>query len=110
MLGVLVAVLFPLDPGGEITTLRGRMHLALIVISGILTIAGMVVLWYQLASVAGWSTFATYSLISGIVSLILVAVSAAFINSNYKGLAERFMVSSFQLYYFVLALMVFLMN
>ena len=29
-LGVLVALVFPLDPGGEITTLRGKMHLVLV--------------------------------------------------------------------------------
>ena len=62
--GVLVALFFPLDAGGEIRTRRGKMHLALVATSGLLTIAGMVALWFRLASVEGWSTFATYSLIS----------------------------------------------
>ena len=108
--GVLVALFFPLDAGGEITTLRGKMHLVLVVTSGLLTIAGMVALWFRLESVEVWSTFATYSLISAIVSFILIIISAIFIKSRYRGLFERFGVSPFELYYFIISLMVFLTN
>ncbi|MHA2352737.1 MAG: DUF998 domain-containing protein [Candidatus Thorarchaeota archaeon] len=110
ILGVLVAIFFPLDAGGEIITTRGKMHLILIAISGILTTAGMVALWFRLESVVGWSTFATFSLIMAIVSLILMVFTIVATQSNYAGLVERFMVSSYQIYYFVLALMVFLTN
>lgn len=110
ILGVLVALFFPLDAGGEIITLRGKMHLVLVVTSGLLTIAGMVALWFRLASIEGWSTFATYSLISAIVSLILIIISAIFIKSRYRGLLERFGVSPFELYYFIISLLVFLTN
>lgn len=109
-LGVLVALFFPLDAGGEIITLRGKMHLIFVVTSGLLTIAGMVALWFRLELVEGWSTFATYSLISAIVSLILIIISAIFIKSRYRGLFERFGVSPFQLYYFIISLMIFLTN
>ena len=109
-LGVLVAVFFPLDAGGEITTLRGKMHLVLVVTSGLLTIAGMVALWFRLEFVEGWSTFATYSLISAIASFILIIISAIFIKSRYRGVLERFGVSPFQIYYFIISLMVFLSN
>ena len=109
-MGVLVALFFPLDAGGEIKTLRGKMHLILVVTSGILTIAGMIALWFRLASIEGWSTFATYSLISAIASFILMIISAIFIKSRYRGLFERFGVTPFQLYYFIISLMVFLTN
>ena len=109
-LGILVALFFPLDAGGEIITLRGKMHLILVVGSGILTIAGMVALWFRLQLVGGWSAFATYSLISAIVSFILVIISGIFIKSKYRGLIERLGVTPFQLYYFVLSLIVFLNN
>jgi hypothetical protein len=109
-LGVLVALFFPLDAGGEIRTLRGKMHLILVVASGLFTIAGMVALWSRLALVDGWSTFSTYSLISAIVSFILIIISAIFIKSRYRGLIERLGVSPFQLYYFIISLMVFLTN
>jgi hypothetical protein len=109
-LGVLVALFFPLDPGGEIVTTRGKMHLILISISGILTTAGMVAMWFRLEAVIEWSAFATFSLIAAAVSLILVVVSAFTATKSYFGLIERFMVSTYQIYYFVLALMVFLTN
>lgn len=109
-LGVLVAVFFPLDAGGELVTTRGKMHLVLISISGILTTAGMAVLWFQLAADPVWGAFAIFSLISAILSIIFVISTSAATKSNYLGLVERFMVSTYQIFYFVLALMVFLTN
>jgi drug/metabolite transporter (DMT)-like permease len=109
-LGVLVALFFPLDKGGEIITFRGKMHLILVIGSGLLTIVGMVALWFRLQFVEAWSLFAVYSLISAIASLILIIISGVFINSKYRGLLERFGVTSYQLYYFILSLMVFLHN
>jgi hypothetical protein len=109
-LGVLVALFFPLDVGGEIITLRGKMHLVLVMASGILTIAGMVALWFQLESVESWSLFANYSLTLAIVSIVLMIISGIFIKSRFRGLLERFAVTPFQVFYFTLALMVFLAN
>jgi hypothetical protein len=109
-LGMLVTLFFPLDAGGEIITFRGKMHLILVIGSGLLTIAGMVALWFRLQSIALWSAFATYSLISAIASFILVVISGIFIKSKYRGLLERLGVTPYQVYYFVLSLMVFLNN
>jgi len=110
LLGVLVALFFPLDEGGKLITTHAKLHLGLIALSGILSIAGMVVLWFDLASDVIWSTFATFSIVTAIVSLIFVIASGVATNSNYLGLVERFMVSTYQIYYFVIALMVFLTN
>lgn len=88
-LGVLVALFFPLDAGGEIITLRGKMHLILVITSGILTIAGMVALWFRLEFVEGWSLFANYLLISAIVSFVLIIISGIFIKSQIQGLARK---------------------
>ena len=109
-LGVLVAFFFPLDAGGEILTFRGKMHLILVIGSGLLTIAGMVALWFRLQFNDLWSGFAIYSLISAIVSLVLVIISGIFINSKYRGLLERLGVTPYQVYYFVLSYLVFLNN
>ena len=109
-LGVLVALFFPLDAGGEIITLRGKMHLVFVMASGILTIAGMIALWFQLEFVEAWSLFANYSLISAIVSIVLMVISGIFIKSRFRGLLERFAVTPFQVFYFTLALTIFLTN
>jgi len=110
ILGVLVAIFFPLDEGGEIKTYKGKMHILLVVASGILTIAGMVALWLRLQVIVGWSAFATFSLISSIVSAILIIISGIFATGKYRGILERFGVAPYQVYYFVLSLMVFLVN
>jgi hypothetical protein len=77
---------------------------------GIFAIAGMVTLWIRLQFVPGWSSFALYSLISAILSLIGVIISSIFAAGKYRGIIERIMVTPFQLFYFVLALMIFLNN
>lgn len=110
ILGVLVALFFPLDAGGEMTTWRGKMHLILIVLSGILTVLGMVAISFRLGIVQGWEMFAQFSLVAAVVTFALVMVSGAFIKSKYMGLIERIMVSSYQVYYFVFGLMVFFVN
>jgi len=110
ILGILVALFFPLDEGGEFTTYKGKGHIALVVLMGIFAIAGMVTLWIRLQFVPGWSGFALYSLISAIASLIGVIISSIFAAGKYRGIIERIMVTPFHLYYFVLGLMVFLYN
>ncbi|MHA2357409.1 MAG: DUF998 domain-containing protein [Candidatus Heimdallarchaeaceae archaeon] len=109
-LGVLVAIFFPLDEGGELKTYRGKMHLILIVISGILIIISMVFLWFRLKLLEGWIGFAWFSLISAPLTLIFVILSGIFGGGEYMGLVERFMVSYYQIYYFAISLMVFLQN
>ena len=99
-----------MDAGGEIITLRGKMHLVFVMLSGILTIAGMVALWFQLESVESWSLFANYSLTLAIVSIVLMMISGIFIKSRFRGLLERVAVTPFHVFYFTLALMVFLAN
>ena len=110
ILGILIAFFFPLDEDGEIITWRGKMHLILVIAMGMLTIAGMIALWFRLQSIPGWSGFATYSLMTAIVALILLIISGIFIKGKYRGLLERFGVTPFQLYYFILPLMIFLNN
>ncbi|MFX1567524.1 MAG: DUF998 domain-containing protein [Promethearchaeota archaeon] len=108
--GILVALFFPLDEGGEFITYKGKGHIAFVVLMGIFAIAGMVALWIRLQFVPGWSDFALYSLISAIFSLIGVVISSIFAAGKYRGIIERIMVTPFQLFYFVLAMMVFLNN
>jgi hypothetical protein len=110
ILGVLVALFFPLDEGGEIKTYRGKMHIILVAGSGILTIAGMVMLWFRLRFVAEWSAFAIFSLVSAILSFVLIIISGIFAQGKYRGILERIGVTPYQLYYFIIGLMVFLNN
>ena len=110
VVGIFVALFFPLDAGGELVTLRGKMHLVLVATMGLLTIGGMIALWLRLVSVPHWSLFAVYSLISAIVSFVLIVIAGIFAKGKYRGLFERIGVTPYHLYYFVLGLMVFLNN
>ena len=109
-LGVVVACFFPLDAGGELTTWRGKMHLALIATSGILLIPAMVLLFFRLRFTDGLRGFAVFSLVSAPATLVLVVITSFFAGSRYMGLVERFMVSAYQIYYLVSGLMVYLRN
>jgi hypothetical membrane protein len=110
VMGLLVACLFPLDEGGEPTTWRGKGHVILVVGMGILQIAAMFFLFFSLRLVDGWKGLAIFNLVAAIVSLILVGVMSFFGGKPYMGLAERFMASSYQIYYFIFALVVYLNN
>jgi hypothetical protein len=108
IMGILVAFFFPLDEGGEMTTWRGKMHLILVILMGILTVVGMILLWFRLKDASGWEIFAIFSLVSAIVALALLIISGIFIKSNYRGLLERLGVTPFQLFYFILPLLIYL--
>ena len=109
-MGLLVACFFPLDEGGEITTWRGKGHLIIVVLMGIIQITAMVFMYVRLRLVEGWQDFAIISLVSAIIALILVVISGFFAGKDYMGLVERIMVSEYQIYYFVTALLIFLRN
>jgi len=110
ILGFLVALFFPLDEGGTMISTTAKLHFGLIALSGLFATAGMFMLWLQLSIDAVWNTFATFSLISGILSLVLVFATTAATKSNYLGLVERFMIYVYQVYYFILAFMIYLVN
>ena len=69
---------------------------------------GMIALWFRLQFNAFWSAFAMYSLINAIISLILIIIAGIFATGKYRGILERIGVAPYQIYYFVLSLMVFL--
>ena len=108
--GLLVACFFPLDVGGEPATWRGKGHLILIALSGVVMIAAMVLMFFRLRSVDGWRGFAVFHLVSAPVLLAGVIVMIPFTGGSYMGLVERFMVTGYQIFYFVSGIIVFLKN
>jgi len=109
-MGFLVACFFPLNEGGEPTGWQGMGHVILVVGMGIVQIIAMFFLFFRLRYVADWNGLAIFTLTSAIVSLILVGIMSFFVGKPYMGLAERFMVNAYQIYYFVFALVVYLNN
>ncbi len=105
-----ILVFFPLEGGGKLVTLRGKIHLVQVAVIGILTIGGILALWLRLESVPNWSGFATFSLIPAIVSFVLIVIAGIFAQWKYRGLFERIGVTPYQIYYLALGLIVFLNN
>ena len=105
-IGVLIACFFPLDEGGEINTWRGKTHYALVVLMGVIQIAAMVILFVRLRLVVGWKDLAIFSLVSAILALVLVGVMSFFGGKPYMGLMERIMVTEYQIYYIVSAILI----
>ena len=110
LIGLIVNIFFPLDEGGEMTTIFGKLHLILIVISGFLVMVSMIFFWLRTRKLEGWKFFSLFSIISVPLTLITMALSIAFAGGPYMGLVERFMVTVYEIYYFVISLMVFLRN
>ena len=109
-IGLILASFFPLDEGGVPTTWRGKGHVVLVVLMGITQIVAMVFMYIRLRLVEGWQDFAIINLVSAILALILVFVMSFFGGKKYMGLVERIMVSEYQIYYFVTALLILLKN
>ena len=109
-MGLLLPIFFPLDEGGEPTTWRGKGHVILVVLMGIIQITAMIFMYVRLRLVEGWQDFAIINLVSAILALVLVVIMSFFGGKKYMGLVERIMVSEYQIYYFVTALLILLKN
>lgn len=105
-----VALFFPLDEGGTIVTIKGKMHWNLVKVMAFLAAVGMLAMWYRLSSTPGWELVGLYSLVSFVASAVTGLFAAKKVGTNIMGLAERLVVTTNIQYIFVLALMVFLTN
>ncbi len=103
-----VTIFFPLDYGGEITTLIGTMHFILVVILGFIAMGGMFTMWFELKKVDEWKGYDVYSLITFICTLTLGLFLSMTAGSEIMGLIERFVIVANGQYFFVIALKVYL--
>ena len=110
LIGLIVSIFFPLDEGGETTTIFGKLHLILIVIAGILVMASMILFWFRTRKLEGWKFFNWFSIIIVPITIITLVLSIVFAGGPYMGLVERFMVTAYEIYYFVISLMIFIKN
>jgi hypothetical membrane protein len=106
ILGVLMNLFFPQDPGGPPVTVTGTVH---VVLAGVLSLGTMLAilctgLW--LRQVPGLRAYWIYSLISLAVVFVSGGLGAAAIatSSPSLGLVERVTIGAFILWVFVIAL------
>lgn len=96
VLGLIITIFFPMDPRHVALTFPGLMHLVLV---GVLSILGIVTvflfaIWFK--KQADYSSYGTYSFISGIFILVTggLAAASAIIESPIMGLAERLTIAA----------------
>ncbi len=103
LLGLAVAILFPMDPRGTPATLTGILHL---VLSGVTSLASIVIVLFIGFGLRRGGGFWIYSLISAVAVLGTGAYAAlsAVQESPLLGLAERLTIGCFLQWVFVFAL------
>jgi hypothetical protein len=106
LLGVVMNLFFPQDPGGPPVTLAGTIH---VVLAGVLSLGTMLAIlctgmW--LRQLPGLRAYWRYSLVSLAVVLISGGLGAAAIatSSPYLGLVERVTIGAFIQWVFVIGL------
>ncbi len=94
VLGTIVTVFFPLDAAGQSVTFTGTMHLVVVGLVVPCTFIFMLGFWNIARKDESWGKAAVFSIAVFVVTLISGIATAAFVNSDYRGLLERITISS----------------
>ena len=94
ILGTVVTVFFPLDANGASVTFTGMMHLVVVGLVVPCTFVFMLGFWKNVRKDGRWGKLGMFSLAVFVVTLISGIMTAAFVNSDYRGLLERITIGS----------------
>jgi hypothetical protein len=103
ILGTAVTIFFPLDAGGQSVTFTGMMHLVVVGLVVPCTFAFELGFWNSTRKDKHWGKLGLFSLIVFAVTLSSGIATAAFVNSDYRGLLERITIGSTLLWVEVVA-------
>jgi heme A synthase len=104
VLGVVWTLLFPLDANGATTTFTGMMHLIIGVPVVFATLLTELSFWRAVRNDSRWQGYGRFSTLIFFVNLLAGLTTVAFVNSDIRGLLERFFSGSFLLWVMVLSL------
>jgi heme A synthase len=104
VLGVVWTLFFPLDANGTSTSFTGMMHLIVGVPVVFATFLAEVVFWRAVRNDSHWTGYGRFSLIIFAVNLLAGLTTVALVNSDIRGLLERFASGSFLFWTEVVAL------
>lgn len=107
ILGVAWTLFFPLDANGASTSFTGMMHIILGIPVVFATFLVELYFWRAARNDTRWRAYARFSLIIFFVTLVSGLTTVAFVNSDLRGLFERFSSGSFLLWVEVVALKLF---
>jgi sulfite exporter TauE/SafE len=94
ILGTIVTVFFPLDAAGQSVTFTGTMHLVIVGLVLPCTFIFMLGFWKIARKDESWGKAGLFSIAVFVVTLISGIATAAFVNSEYRGLLERITIGS----------------
>ena len=94
ILGTVVTVFFPLDAGGQSDSFTGMMHLVVVGLVVPCTFAFELGFWNSTRKEERWGKLGLISAAIFVVTLISGIATAAFVNSDYRGLLERLTIGS----------------
>jgi hypothetical protein len=110
ILGTVVTVFFPLDANGASVTFTGMMHLVVVGLVVPCTFVFMLGLWNSVRKDGRWGKLGIFSLAVFVVTLISGITTAAFVNSDYRGLLERITIGSTLLWIEVVSVKLYLIT
>lgn len=104
MLGLLMIIFFPCDPGCKLLTFTGILHFFLIFPIAFANLFGLFTIWLNLKKDDRWKGYDTYSLITLILALIISLFSIFLYQTEFKGVIQRLSMVAMQQWFFILAL------
>jgi hypothetical membrane protein len=110
IVGLIMTLLFPMDPRNAPATVAGQMHILLAGVESVFTIVTVFSMGIAFRGDKKWLGFSNYSLITGVLILItgvLTAISTAQ-GSSILGLFERATIGLFLLWVFVVAVRLYI--
>jgi hypothetical protein len=110
LLGFAVTVFFPLDANGQTVTFTGMMHLVVVGLVVPCTFVFMLGFWNSARKDVRWGKLALFSIAVFVVTLVSGVATAAFVNSDFRGLLERITIGSTLLWIEVLAIKLYLIS
>ena len=108
ILGTFVTVFFPLDAAGKSVTFTGMMHLVVVGLVVPCTFVFMLGFWNSARKDIRWGKLALFSIAVFVVTLVSGVATAAFVNSDFRGLLERITIGSTLVWIEVLAIKLYL--
>jgi sulfite exporter TauE/SafE len=107
ILGTAVTVFFPLDAAGQSLTFTGIMHLIVVGLVVPCTFVFMLSFWHSARKDARWGKLGLFSIAVFGVTLVSGIATAAFVNSDFRGLLERITIGSTLIWIEVVALILY---
>src|SRR6266571_1341392 len=104
VLGLAWTLFLPLDANGASTSFRGMMHLVIGIPVVLATFIAELSFWRAVRGDSRWTGYARFSLAIFAVNLLAGLTTVALVNSDIRGLLERFASGSFLLWVEVVAL------